>query len=56
MIFGILRIEYDSLTVFSLLSPQGGLFFLGPFRGGGGLIGEGDLFERGAYLFLEKII
>ncbi len=38
-------------TVFSLLSPPGGLFFSGPFKGGGGVIGEG-----GSYLFLEEII
>ncbi len=40
----------DMHTVFSLLGPPGGLFFSGPFKGGGGL------FERAAYLFLDKII
>ncbi len=35
---------HHSHTVFSLLSPSGGLFFSGPFKGGGGvLIGEGGL-------------
>ena len=40
------------ITVFSLLSTPGDLFFSGPFKGEGeGLIGEG-----GGYLFLEKIM
>ena len=41
----------DMHTVFSLLGPPGGLFFSGPFKGGGGgllerggLIWEGGLF------------
>ena len=37
-------------TLFSLLSPRG-LFISGPFEEGGG-----GLFERGAYLFIVKII
>ncbi len=39
-------------TVFSLLTPPGGLFLSGPFKGegvigeGGGVIGEGGQIER----------
>ena len=41
--------------ILSIKSPPrgGGLFFSGPFKGGGGLIGEGGgLFERGG-LFIS---
>ena len=40
------------------IKPSGGLFFLGPFKGGGGGLLEsyGAYWREGAYLFLEKII
>ncbi len=53
-------LEQGRKRVYRILSikPPGGLFFSGPFKEGGGLIGErgGGLFERGAYLFIKKII